>query len=205
VIGIVRAGALTTVQDLGRPGLAHLGVGRSGAADPGSLRLANRLVGNREGAACLEITFGNLEAQFHQAATVALAGAPCPISVSGRERFMHGPIQLIQGDRLTVGAPTAGVRTYLAVAAVPGQPGKQPGGDPADRPDARPLPAGRAGVGGDGVRGGAGAAQRASRGLPRRSPVTGGYPVIAVVVEPNICLAAQARPGQPVRFRLERR
>jgi len=111
VIEVVRAGALTPVQDLGRPGLAHLGVCRSGAADRGSLRLANRLVGNAEGAACLEITFGNFEARFDQAATVALSGAPCPVSVSGRNRFMHGPIQLAAGDRLTVGLPTARVRT----------------------------------------------------------------------------------------------
>jgi len=41
---VLRAGLLSTVQDLGRPGLAHLGVPRSRAADPASLRLANRLV-----------------------------------------------------------------------------------------------------------------------------------------------------------------
>ena len=48
------------MQDLGRPGLAALGVGRSGAADRGALRLANRLVGNPEDAAALEVTFGGL-------------------------------------------------------------------------------------------------------------------------------------------------
>ena len=56
MIEVLRAGALTTVQDQGRPGWAHLGVPRSGALDPAALRLANRLVGNDEHAAGLEIT-----------------------------------------------------------------------------------------------------------------------------------------------------
>ena len=58
---ILATGPLTTVQDLGRIGLADLGVGRSGAADPAALRLANRLLGNPEGAAAVEVTFGGLE------------------------------------------------------------------------------------------------------------------------------------------------
>ena len=48
MIEVVRPGPLTTVQDLGRPGYAHLGVPLSGAADRVSLCLANRLVGNPE-------------------------------------------------------------------------------------------------------------------------------------------------------------
>ena len=56
MIEIVRtAGGNVTIQDLGRPGYAHLGVGRSGAADRGALRLANRLVGNDPGAAAIEL------------------------------------------------------------------------------------------------------------------------------------------------------
>ena len=51
MIEVLRAGPLTTVQDLGRPGLAHMGVPRSGALDEPALRLANRLVGNPPGAA----------------------------------------------------------------------------------------------------------------------------------------------------------
>ena len=81
MIEVLAAGALTTVQDLGRPGFAHLGVGRSGAADRASLRLANRLVGNAEDAACLEITLGGFAARFATRATVALTGAPCPVRV----------------------------------------------------------------------------------------------------------------------------
>ena len=59
-VEVLQPGPLTTVQDLGRAGLAHLGVPASGAADAGSLRLANSLVGNDAGAACLEVTLGRL-------------------------------------------------------------------------------------------------------------------------------------------------
>ena len=60
VLTIVRPGALSLLEDLGRPGFADLGVGRSGAADRGALRLANRLVGNAESAAGIEVTLGGL-------------------------------------------------------------------------------------------------------------------------------------------------
>jgi KipI family sensor histidine kinase inhibitor len=78
-IEIIQPGPLTTVQDLGRHGWAHLGVPGSGAADPASLRLANRLIGNPEGAACLELTLGRATVRFDSAATAALAGAAAPM------------------------------------------------------------------------------------------------------------------------------
>lgn len=112
---ILAPGPLTTVQDLGRPGLAALGVGASGAADRGSLRLANRLVGNAEGAAALELTLGGLRVRVAGAAIVALTGAPCPVTVGGRSMGMNGPIAVRPGEVIAVGAPAEGVRTYLAV------------------------------------------------------------------------------------------
>lgn len=115
MIEVVRAGPLTTVQDLGRPGYAHLGVGRSGAADRAALRLANRLVGNPESAAALEVMFGGLAVRFHARATVALAGAPTPVMLAGRGAHPYGPLEVRAGDELALGTPDRGVRTYLAV------------------------------------------------------------------------------------------
>ena len=71
---VLAAGPVTTVQDLGRPGFAHLGVGRSGAADRAALRLANRLVANPEGAAALEATLGGLAVRATRALRVAVTG-----------------------------------------------------------------------------------------------------------------------------------
>lgn len=115
MIEVIRSGPLTTVQDLGRPGLAHLGVGRSGAADRTSLRLANRLVGNRESRAALETTFGGLAVRFTAGATVAVTGAPLALRVDGRQRADHEPFYVDAGAVLELGVPSVGVRSYLAV------------------------------------------------------------------------------------------
>ena len=105
----------TTVQDLGRPGLAHLGVTRSGAADRAALRLANRLVGNPEAAAGLEVTLGGLAVRAGSACTVAVTGARCPVTVDGVPQPRNAVLALPAGARLGLGPAGAGVRAYLAV------------------------------------------------------------------------------------------
>lgn len=79
---VLDPGLLTLVQDLGRPGWAHVGVGRSGAADRGALRAANRAVGNDEGAAGLEVLLGGLRVRAVGDVLVALAGAPAPATTT---------------------------------------------------------------------------------------------------------------------------
>ncbi|MEU8141533.1 biotin-dependent carboxyltransferase family protein [Nonomuraea sp. NPDC048901] len=80
MIEVLTPGPYATIQDLGRPGYAHLGVPRSGAADEASLRLGNRLVGNPADAAGIELTYGGARLAFHSGAWVAVTGAPCPLS-----------------------------------------------------------------------------------------------------------------------------
>jgi biotin-dependent carboxylase-like uncharacterized protein len=278
VIEVLATGPLATVQDLGRPGHAALGVGASGAADRSSLRLANRLVGNPEGAAAIEVTFGGLAIRAHGRLMVALAGAPCAGAA------MQAPLYLAPGAELRLGAPERGLRTYLAVAggidaepvlgsrstdtlaglgpdplragdrlAVGAHRGEPPGVDvaavaaPAADPVLRVLPGPRADWFGPGAlerlcarpwtvsprsdRVGMrldgeplershhgelapegmveGALQVPPDGRPvlllADHPVTGGYPVIAVVHDDDVPLAAQARPGAQIRFRRVRR
>ncbi len=112
---VVTPGSLTTVQDLGRPGLGAWGVGHSGAADAPALRLANRLLGNPEAAAALEVTFGGLELRAHGSATVALTGAPCEMTVDEREHWAFGVVHVPDGALVRVLAPVAGLRSYLGV------------------------------------------------------------------------------------------
>ena len=308
VIEVVRPGPLATVVDLGRPGYAHLGVPRSGAADAGSLRLANRLVGNPEGAAALELTLGGAALRFRETAWVALTGARVTARLRAADRLPAGdqprsgdrlptgdqlpagdhsgmgvPFAVPAGAMLTVSTPPAGVRSYLAVRggiAVPAVLGSRSsdqlsGLGPAPlRPgdvlpvgaasgsspivaDVAPLPAPAPGpaelrivagprddwftagalkalcaaayeVTSDSDRTGlrlsgpslpraregelpsegmvTGALQVPPDGQPilflADHPVTGGYPVIAVVVSADIGLAAQLRPGDGARFRL---
>ncbi|MEV6925461.1 biotin-dependent carboxyltransferase family protein [Dactylosporangium sp. NPDC051485] len=110
------AGPLTTVQDLGRPGYAHLGVPRSGALDRPALLLGNRLVGNPAPAAGLEITLGPFVAVATHPGTIALTGAAAPLRVGGRPAPLNAPVPVRAGDRIEVGRAVSGLRPYLAVA-----------------------------------------------------------------------------------------
>jgi biotin-dependent carboxylase-like uncharacterized protein len=109
-------GASVLVQDLGRPGWAHLGVPRSGALDPPAAALANRLVGNRPEAACLEVLLGGLLVASEEACWVAVTGAHCEVVVDGRVREFASPVRLAAGSALRLGTPSSGLRSYVAVA-----------------------------------------------------------------------------------------
>jgi biotin-dependent carboxylase-like uncharacterized protein len=281
VIEVLASGPLATVQDLGRPGQAALGVGPSGAADAGALRLANRLVGNAETAAAIEATLGGLRLRFAGPALIAGTGAVGPMTVAGRAVGMNAPLAVPAGATVVLGRSTAGLRTYLAVRGgidVPPVLGSRstdllsglgppvlvagvrlpigrltvgfPGIDLAPVPPVpqRPVLTARRGPRDDWFTAAALAAlagrawtvspdsnrtalrltgpvlERAVRGeLPSEGllrgaiqvppdgqpvlflsdhPVTGGYPVIAVVDEAGVDLAAQLRPGDVVRLRL---
>ncbi|MGW1776962.1 5-oxoprolinase subunit C family protein [Streptomyces sp. NPDC002104] len=113
---VVRAGALSTVQDQGRPGYAHLGVPLSGALDTGARALANRLLGNPAGAAVLETTLDGVALRaVGGTVTVAVTGAPCAVRVCGRPVAWGAPVLLRPGAELEVGRAESGVRGYVAV------------------------------------------------------------------------------------------
>ncbi|MFJ4688525.1 biotin-dependent carboxyltransferase family protein [Streptomyces sp. NPDC088789] len=111
-----RAGALTTVQDRGRPGHAHLGVPHSGALDPPAADLVNRLVGNAVDAAVLETTLNGCALRPRSPLTVAVGGAPCPVTVDGRPAAWGAPVRVPAGALLEVGTAVAGVRSYVGVS-----------------------------------------------------------------------------------------
>ncbi|WP_024877772.1 biotin-dependent carboxyltransferase family protein [Saccharomonospora piscinae] len=282
---VLEPGPLATFQDLGRPGLAGIGVGASGAADRSALRLANRLVGNDEGAAAVEVTLGGFAARARGDLTVVVTGAPCPVTVGGRGGAAGSVLRVRAGECLRLGTPPVGLRSYVAVRggfAVErvlgsastdvlsglGPPPLEPGTVlPVGVPH-RPLPAvdfapvtappadglvltvvpgprqdwfhddalptllretyavsprsNRVGLRLEGppltrARGDElpseglvpGAVQVPPSGSPTLfladHPVTGGYPVIAVVVAADVDRAAQARPGLTLRFAAARR
>jgi biotin-dependent carboxylase-like uncharacterized protein len=115
-VTVVDAGPLTTVQDGGRPGLAHLGVPRSGFLDAPAAGLANRLVGNDPGAALLETTVGGVTLRVEVALTVAVTGAVADVLVAGRGVAWGEPVTLAPGALLRVGPARSGVRSYVAVS-----------------------------------------------------------------------------------------
>lgn len=281
---VLAAGALTTVQDAGRPGHAHEGVPPSGAADARSYALANRLVGNPAGEAALEVTLGGLRVRLAGGAIrhMAVAGAPAPLVVDGRPVPVLAPVAVRPGQVVELGLPPAGLRSYLAVAGgvdvAPelgsrsadvlsglGPPPLQAGdvlplgapGPPPPAVDAAPPPAMPATVellagprddwltdaswnalaaaawtvSADSNRVGVrlagptleiarrgelppegivtGAVQVPPSGQPvvflTDHPVTGGYPVVAVVDDDGLSVVAQARPGATLRLAVQRR
>lgn len=110
-------GALTTVQDRGRVGWAHLGVPRAGALDAPAAALAHRLLGNGPDEALLEVLLGGLELEAAgHGHWVVVTGAPAPARVGGRPVAHAEPVWLPAGARLVLGAPATGVRTCVAVA-----------------------------------------------------------------------------------------
>ncbi|MET9207694.1 biotin-dependent carboxyltransferase family protein [Streptomyces bacillaris] len=116
LLHVVRPGALTTVQDTGRLGWAHLGVGRAGALDAPAARLANRLVGNAPGAALLETTVTGCAVRPDRPVVAVVGGAGCRVSVDGRPVAWGAPVRVPAGAVLDVGPAVDGVRGYLAFA-----------------------------------------------------------------------------------------
>ena len=114
---VTRPGLQTTVQGSARTGLRHLGVPASGAADPLSLALANRLVGNDD-LLCpgLETTLDGVALRFAAAGFIAITGAGAAIELNGERQAAHRTIAVRAGDELNVGVAEAGARSYLAFA-----------------------------------------------------------------------------------------
>ncbi|GAB2696487.1 5-oxoprolinase subunit C family protein [Nocardia thraciensis] len=281
-VRVVAPGLLSTIQDLGRHGWFHAGVGVSGAADRRSFTLANRLVGNPESAAAIECALGGLRLEFPDPAVVAVTGAPAPVRVDGRLEATASVLFLAAGQRLELGIAEAGLRCYVAVrggievppvlgsrsrdtlAALGPEPLRAGDELPLGRPPrtwpsvevapVAPLTTGtvtiraRLGPRDDWFRGPAdlftghwqvstdtdrvgvrldradgptltraddaelpaegmplGAVQVPPSGQPvvflADHPITGGYPVVATVIDPDVDVLAQVRPGQRVRFR----
>jgi biotin-dependent carboxylase-like uncharacterized protein len=109
-------GASVLVQDRGRPGWAHLGVPRSGALDRPAADLANRLVGNDESDACLEVLMGGLVVSSDVGVWVAVTGARSPVEIDGRVQAFGAALRLVAGSTLRLGTPATGLRSYVAVA-----------------------------------------------------------------------------------------
>lgn len=109
-------GLLTTLQDLGRPGYQHLGVGTSGAMDEVSHRIANLLVGNPPGAAALEITLAGPRLRFECDALVAVCGGDFAPRVADVAVRRWRPVLVRAGSVLEFGPAVQGARCCLAVA-----------------------------------------------------------------------------------------
>lgn len=115
-LAVFRPGVQSTVQSGPRRGLRHQGVPYSGAADPLSLALANRLVGNPLSAPGVEMSLSGAAFLARSRLTVAVTGAESEVRAAGRRTAMHRLVELRAGDTLEIGPAIGGARSYLAVA-----------------------------------------------------------------------------------------
>lgn len=121
MIVVVKPGMLASVQDLGRHGHRERGICPGGALDVLALTLANRLVGNADGAAGLELTMGGCELRFEQPTRIALAGDDFDARLDGRPLRAHWSVPVAAGQTLRLGGANVGIakkglRSWLAVA-----------------------------------------------------------------------------------------
>ncbi len=115
-IRIEKAGIATTIQDLGRPGYFHLGIPMGGAMDRFALRCANLLVGNDEGAACLESVFVGPAIVFEANSVIAVTGAEIPFSIDDTPCETWKSYAVKAGQSLKFDYLSSGARIYISIA-----------------------------------------------------------------------------------------
>jgi antagonist of KipI len=115
LIEVQSPGLQTTVQDLGREGFGPMGVSPSGAADPIAPRIGNRLVGNAEGAAALEMTLVGGTFLFPERSVVALTGSDFGATLDDVAVEMWTAVEVRAGQTLKMGPTRSGARCYLCV------------------------------------------------------------------------------------------
>jgi len=116
MIRVVDPGPQTTVQDAGRRGQLRYGIPPSGPVDGRSFTLANRLVGNPDGAAALEFTLIGPRLRAEAPCVIAVTGADAPVTVNDMPAAAWTTLALATGDAVRIGPARAGVETATVAA-----------------------------------------------------------------------------------------
>jgi len=112
---VLTPGAMTTIQDLGRTGFAHMGVPLSGALDQEAAGIANALLGNPAEAAVLECTVVGPSFAVLEKVELAISGADMGTTLNNKPIPNWSTFSASAGDVLTFGQIKSGCRAYLAV------------------------------------------------------------------------------------------
>ncbi len=115
MITIIKPGMQMSIQDQGRTGSRHLGIGQSGCIDPYAQIITNRLVGNDDNNPVIEITLGLAEIQFDNDYYIALHGTDMKATVNGNAVEPGWSFYIKKGDVLKLNAARHGFRSYLAI------------------------------------------------------------------------------------------
>lgn len=116
MIKVLKPGLNTTIQDEGRIGFYEIGMPPSGALDSYSYSVANYLVGNQQGAACLEMTYTGASLEFDDSYLISITGANMTPKLNSEDVPMWTTLRVSPGDKLTFSFGKDGARTYLAIS-----------------------------------------------------------------------------------------
>jgi len=114
-LAVIHPGMQSLIQDSGRFGFHTIGLTTGGPLDYSAFRWANRLCGNSDAAACIEVLMGGLILEAQVATQIAVTGAVIPLTINHRPVDCWRSHCLRPGDRVELGNATAGCRTYVAV------------------------------------------------------------------------------------------
>ncbi|MEZ9924451.1 hypothetical protein BCV02_00795 [Vibrio breoganii] len=117
VLTLLKTNALTSIQDIGRFGYAHLGITQGGVADEYSFHWANKLLDNPFASSVIETSLGGLEAEFEQDSWFAVTGALDNVYLDDVMVPNWSRVWAKRGQRLSVRMPRTGLRNYIALPA----------------------------------------------------------------------------------------
>lgn len=115
MVEVLKQGLLSTIQDLGRLGYAHLGVPVSGAMDAASALMANTILGNNPNAAVIEMTLIGMHLKFLAETVICISGADMSATLNGKPIPLNKRIEVHPSDSIQFGSAKMGCRTYLAI------------------------------------------------------------------------------------------
>lgn len=115
-ISVLKPGLLVTLQDTGRYGYGKYGISPAGAMDSFACLIANRLVGNEDKQAALEVTWSGFAVEFKLSLWIAITGGDLSPTINGERVPMWRPVSIKAGSCLSFQQPVSGCRAYLAVS-----------------------------------------------------------------------------------------
>jgi biotin-dependent carboxylase-like uncharacterized protein len=113
---VIQPGIFSLIEDAGRFGQHGIGLTSGGPLDREAFRWANRLCGDQQTAAAIEVTVGGLVLESQVNTTIAVTGANIPLSINKQAQALWQSHQVKVGDRIELGFASSGSRGYLAVA-----------------------------------------------------------------------------------------
>lgn len=112
---VIKSGLLSLIQDRGRFGLQNMGISTGGPIDPLAAAWANRLLGNVNNEALIEVSMGGLQLEAQTDTNIAITGGDMPLYINGQPCELWRSYMVRCGDKIELGYCREACRCYVAV------------------------------------------------------------------------------------------